>query len=142
MTQEISRSMTPEAMDARPLRGPFLRSRWLSLNAAWNGVVHTLRTQPNAWIEVAAAGIIFALAVGFRVSAVEWAILGLTVCLVLALEAVNTAIEAVVDLTSPGYHPLARVAKDAAAGAMIFMVVGSIVVALAIFGPRLVALMR
>ncbi|MCA9870708.1 MAG: diacylglycerol kinase family protein, partial [Anaerolineae bacterium] len=66
--------------------------------------------------------------------------LGLTVCTILALEAVNSAIEAVVDLVSPDYHELARTAKDAAAGAMVFAVIGSLLVAVAIFGPRLWAL--
>jgi diacylglycerol kinase (ATP) len=58
----------------------------------------------------------------------------------LALEAVNTAVEAVVDLVAPHYHPLAKIAKDAAAGALVFAVLGSIGVAVAILGPRLWAL--
>ena len=61
--------------------------------------------------------------------------------MILALEAVNTAIEAVVDLVSPQFHPLAKTAKDAAAGALVFAVCGSIFVAAAIFGPRLLALL-
>ena len=56
---------------------------------------------------------------------------------ILALEAVNTAVEAVVDLVSPEFHPLAKIAKDAAAGAMIFGVLGSLCIALGIFGPRI-----
>jgi len=76
----------------------------------------------------------------FRVSPLEWALLGLTIFVVLALECVNTAIEAVVDLVSPNYHPLAGVAKDAAAGGMVFAVIASLCVAAAIFGPRLVEL--
>jgi diacylglycerol kinase (ATP) len=119
---------------------PFWAGRWFSLQAAWAGVVHTLRTQPNARIELAAT-IGVTLAGGwFGLSGGEWAILLLTFFLVLALEAVNTAIEAVVDLTSPAYHPLAKIAKDAAAGALVFVVLGSIGVALAIFGPRLWAI--
>jgi diacylglycerol kinase len=114
--------------------------RWFSLRAALHGAWHTLRTQPNAWIEVAALIVVAAAALWFRIAPIEWALLALTVFLVLALEAVNTAIEAVVDLVSPGYHPLARVAKDAAAGALVFAVIASVVVAAAIFGPRLVAL--
>ena len=77
---------------------------------------------------------------GCALRGVEWALLGLVVAMVLALEAVNTAVEAVVDLVSPDYHPLAKIAKDAAAGAMIFAVLGSIAVAATIFGPRLWAL--
>jgi len=76
----------------------------------------------------------------FRVSPLEWGVLGLTIFLVLALECINTAIETVVDLVSPHYHPMAGLAKDAAAGGMVFVVLGSLCVAAAIFGPRLWAL--
>lgn len=115
----------------------FWAGRWFSFKAALNGTLHTIRTQPNARIELAAL-VLVALAAGFfRVSPLEWAVLGLTIFVVLALECVNTAIEAVVDLVSPAYHPLAGVAKDAAAGAMVFAVIASLCVAAAIFGPRL-----
>ncbi len=77
-----------------------------------------LRTQPNAWIELAALVVVFGLAWAFQVSGVEWALLAVTIFGVLAFEALNTAIEAVVDLVSPEYHPLARIAKDTAAGAL------------------------
>jgi diacylglycerol kinase (ATP) len=115
----------------------FWVSRWFSLRAALDGVRYTLRTQPNAWIELTAIGVVGLAGLWFGLNASEWALLAITFFLVLALEAVNTAVEAVVDLVSPQYHPLAKVAKDAAAGAMVFVVLGSIGVALAIFGPRL-----
>jgi len=115
----------------------FWRGRWFSFRAALNGAIHTLRNEPNAWIELAAITVIVVAGWWFQVSAVEWAILGLTGFLILALEAINTAVEAVVDLTSPTYHPMAKIAKDAAAGALIFGVLGSLCVAIAIFGPRL-----
>ena len=72
-----------------------------------------------------------------QIAAIEWALLALTFSLVLALEAVNTAVEATIDLVSPHYHPLAKIAKDAAAGALVFAVLGSLGVATAILGPRL-----
>ena len=78
----------------------------------------------------------------FRVSALDWGLLGLTIFLVLALEAVNTAVEATIDLMSPHYHPLAKIAKDAAAGGLVFAVLGSLCMAAAIFGPRLWALVQ
>lgn len=118
----------------------FWRGRWLSFGAALAGVAYTLRTQPNAWIELAALSVVAVVGWLFRISALEWGLLGLTVAMVLALEAVNTAVESVVDLVSPHYHPLAKIAKDTAAAALIFAVVGSIFVAAAIFLPRLWAL--
>ena len=101
-----------------------------------------VRTQPNARIELAATVVVITAAGFFRVTPVEWAILATVMFGVLALEAVNTAIEATIDLVSPDHHPLAGIAKDAAAGALIVAVVGSIAVAAAIFCPRLVAFLR
>jgi diacylglycerol kinase (ATP) len=129
--------VSPE-LSGRDLR--FLAGRWFSLRAALAGVWYTLRTQPNAWIELGALLVVVGAAWGFGVSAVEWALLGLAIFLVLALEAVNTAVEATIDLLSPGYHPLAKIAKDTAAGALVWAVLGSIFVAAAIFGPRVFAL--
>lgn len=118
----------------------FLVGRWFSFRAALDGVAYVLRTQPNAWIELAAGGVVALIGWWLAISLIEWALLGFTVALILALEAVNTAVEAAVDLASPQLHPLAKIAKDAAAGAMIFAVLGSLVVAGLIFGPRLWAL--
>ena len=116
------------------------RSRWYSFTCAVHGMVYTLRTQRNTWIELAAAAVVVVAGIWLHIEPLEWAVLGLTVCVILALEAVNSAIEAVVDLVSPDYHELARIAKDAAAGAMLFAVIGSLIVAAAIFGPRVWAL--
>ncbi len=118
----------------------FWGGRWFSFKAALNGTLHTIRTQPNARIEVAALIVVMVAGLFFGVSPLEWALLALTIFVVLALECVNTAIEAVVDLVSPTYHPLAGIAKDAAAGGMVFAVIASLCVAAAIFGPRLWAL--
>ena len=115
----------------------FWAGRWFSFNVALAGAWHTLATQPNAWLELVAFLLIVIAGWWFAIHAVEWAILGLMIFLVLALEAVNTAVETTVDLVSPQYHPLAKIAKDAAAGALIFAVLGSLWVALAIFGPRI-----
>ncbi len=120
----------------------FWSGRWGSFRAALAGMVYAVRTQPNAWIELAALGVVCVAGWRLGISAPEWALLGLTVAVVLALEAVNTAVEAMVDLVSPHYHPLAKIAKDTAAGALVFAVLGSIIVAAAIFGPRLWALLR
>ena len=119
----------------------FWRGRMLSFAAAWQGILYIIRTQPNVWIELAAFAVVLLAGAWFAISALEWAVLALTVVMILALEAVNTAVETVVDLVSPHYHPLAKIAKDTAAGAMILAVLGSVVVAACIFGPRLWALL-
>lgn len=129
--------MTPSPLPARPARTTF----WQSLKIALVGARHVLRTERNIRIEAAIGLLVIAAGLLFRVSWAEWAILWGLIFLVLALEALNTAIEAVVDLVTPDYHPLAKLAKDSAAGAVLLMVVGSIGVGIAIFGPRLWALL-
>lgn len=116
------------------------RNRWHSFTVAVRGAVYTLRTQRNTRIELAAALVVIAAGLWLRLRPLEWAVLAMTIALILALEAVNSAIEALVDLVSPEYHELARIAKDCAAGAMIFAVLGSLAVAAAIFGPPLAQL--
>jgi diacylglycerol kinase len=118
----------------------FLAGRWFSFRAAVVGAAHVLRTQPNAWIEMTAGVVVLAAAWFFRVAAVEWAVLAICVFGVLSLEAINTSVEAIIDLVSPHYHPLAKIAKDSAAGALVFAVLGSLIVAAAIFIPRLLTL--
>lgn len=118
----------------------FWRGRLFSFAAAVSGAAHVVRTQPNAWIELAALVVVAAAGLYFQVSPIEWAVLAICIFGVLALEAVNTSVEAVIDLVSPHYHPLAKIAKDAAAGALVFGVLGSLCVAAAVFGPRILAL--
>lgn len=140
MKSTVARQHAPHPSLTGRDRG-FWRGRWYSLRAAVAGAGHTLRSQPNAWIELTATAVVATAAWYFQASAIEWALLACCVFGVLALEAINTSIEAVTDLVSPHYHPLAKIAKDAAAGALVFAVLGSLCVAAAIFWPHLAALM-
>jgi len=65
------------------------------------------------------------IALFMRVTAIEFALLALSILFVLCAELLNTAVEAVVDLISPGYHPLAKIAKDTAAGAVLMAAIGA-----------------
>jgi diacylglycerol kinase len=67
----------------------------------------------------------------------DWAILVLTIAMVFTAEFINTAIEAILDLASPTYHPLAKVGKDVGAGAVLVAALAAIVVGLLILGPPL-----
>lgn len=96
----------------------------------------------NSRIEMAAGAAAIALGAVLRLPRVEWAILLLTIFLVLGLEALNCAVERVVDLASPGRHELARQAKDLAAGAVLLASIGAVAVGGLLFIPRLIALWR
>jgi diacylglycerol kinase len=104
---------------------------------AFAGIFYLLRTQRNARIELFIGLAACGLAIWLGIDAAQWAILVLTICAVLILEALNTAIEAVVDLACPQQHRLAKVAKDVAAGAVLIAAIGSVVVGLLILGPAL-----
>ncbi len=111
-----------------------------SFGYAFAGIGHGLRTQPNLRIHlVAAAGVIIA-GLLLQLSTVEWAILVVTIMIVMSAELFNSAIEAAVDRVGNESHPLSKVAKDMAAGAVLIGALGAVIVGLLIFGPRLLAL--
>lgn len=132
------RLVSRETAPARPQNGlaRFLRS----VGYAWEGVRYIARTQPNWRIHVAAATLVWCAALLLQLSPLELAVLALTVGGVLALEAVNTAIEAAIDAV--GEHPSAmgKRAKDAAAGAVLLAAGASVIVGAAIFVPRIAVL--
>lgn len=101
------------------------------------GAATVLGTERNAQIEAAIGVLATILGLVLGISAVEWAVLCALIFTVLALETINTAIEATVDLAIDAHHPLAEQAKDAAAGAVLLMAIGSLGVGAAIFLPRL-----
>jgi diacylglycerol kinase len=109
----------------------------LSFRDAFRGIGSVVGSQRNARIQYA-VGIVTVIAAGvFRLPPRDWAVLALTIAVVLAAEAVNTALEAVVDMISPEFSERARIAKDAAAGAVLLAALGAVAVGLLILGPPL-----
>lgn len=108
-----------------------------SLGFAFAGIVHALRTQRNARVELAAGAVILGVTAWLRPGIAESAIVVLCVGMVLAAECVNTAIEALVDLASPEFHELARVAKDCAAAGVLCLSSTAGVVGACVLGPEL-----
>ena len=86
-------------------------------------------------VHVAVAGLVIVAAAVLRVSLTGWALLALAIGMVIALELINTAIETIVDLVQPDIHPLAKRAKDVAAGAVLVASFAAIAVGLAVLGP-------
>lgn len=111
-----------------------------SFRFASAGILYTLRTQPNMRFHFFIAGgvLIFALLLGIKAS--DLVLIFFAVGLVLVAEMLNTAVETTVDLFSPGHHRLAKIAKDAAAGAVLLAAVNSVIVGSLVFYPYLVAL--
>lgn len=108
-----------------------------SLRNAFNGVIYLLRTQWNARVELSAALIALALGAMLRIRRWEWALLVLQIALVLALEAVNTALEALCDEVTLERRPRIKAAKDVAAGAVLIAAIASLLVGAFIFMPKI-----
>lgn len=108
-----------------------------SFSHAGAGLRYLFRSQRNARIHLLLTLLAVGLALWLGLEAVEWAILSLTIGFVLACEGLNTAIEAALDRISVDQHPLAKVAKDTAAGAVLIAAITSLLVAAFIFLPRL-----
>lgn len=108
-----------------------------SFGFAFAGLGAALRSQPNFRIHVLAAVVALGAGLALHLSPVEFALLVVCVMLVLASEAMNTALETLCDLVSPGYHPLVKRAKDTAAAAVLITAIGAVVVAGLLLLPRL-----
>jgi diacylglycerol kinase (ATP) len=110
----------------------------VSFKYAWAGVSYAFQTQRNFKIHVVLGTIALGLGVFLRLSAVEMAVIGLTVGAVLAMELLNTAIESVVDLTvKQSYHDLAKIAKDCSAAAVLISAIAAVLVAGSLLLPEL-----
>ncbi len=114
-----------------------IASRLRSFGFALKGVYSFVRREPNAWIHITAAVLCTAAGLFFGIARWEWAILALCFGLVLAAEAINTALERLVDLVSPEWHPIAGEVKDIAAAAVLICALATIGAGAAIFLPHL-----
>ena len=99
-----------------------------SFGHAYGGLVHAVRTQRNMRFHVAAAAAVLVLSLLLGVSKLELAVLVLVIAAVFVVEMLNTALEFVVDLVTREYHPLAKLAKDVSAGAVLITSVAALAV--------------
>ncbi len=108
-----------------------------SLACALIGITTALKSERNMKIHLAAAVIAVLFGIVFQINRLEWGLLSLTIFFVLVAELINTAVEKTVDLITSQYHPLARAAKNIAAGAVLLSALNAIIMAFIIYGPHL-----
>jgi len=108
-----------------------------SFNYAIEGIIHTLQTQKNMRIHFVIAIGILITSLFFDLSKTELLILFISITLVFVLEMINTAIEAAIDLFANYYHPLARIAKNVAAGAVLIAAINAVFVGYLLFFDRI-----
>lgn len=108
-----------------------------SFGYAFQGIFNTIRTERNIKIHCAAAILVTIFGIWLQISKTEWMICFILFGLILALELVNTAVEATVDLFTEERKPLAKKAKDVAAGAVLIVAIFAAVIGILIFIPKL-----
>ena len=111
-----------------------------SIKYSLDGLFYAYRYEQSLWIHAGAVLLAIILGVVFQIQLYEWAIIFIALGIILALELINTAIEAAVDLTTTKIHPLAKIAKDCGSAASFVMSIVSIVISLFVFGPHFIRL--
>jgi len=114
-----------------------LYSRAKSFRYAFEGWYYVIRTQHNAWIHASISIIVLGLGLWLELPVRDWAVIILAIMAVWMAEFMNTALEALVDMATEEFHPLAKIAKDVAATAVLVGAVGAALVGLLIMGPPL-----
>lgn len=109
-----------------------------SFNYAFEGVIHVLRTQRNMRIHFAIAAVVLIAAVSVGVGRLELIALLISISFVLIAEMINSALEAGIDVATTSFDPLAKLAKDIAAGAVLIATVNAVAVGYLVFSEKIV----
>lgn len=113
----------------------FIKHRIQSFGYAFKGIASFISKEPHAWIHCLAIVGVTCLGYYFEITRTEWCIVLLCFAIVLAAEAFNTAIERLVNLVSPDYHPIAGDVKDIAAGAVLICAIAAAIIGCVVFLP-------
>jgi diacylglycerol kinase len=114
-----------------------LKRHTISFRYAFSGLWHTIKTQPNLRIHLTIATLVTISGYLLKISSLEWVIIVFTFLWVIVSEMINTSIESVVDLITTTKHQEAKIAKDVAAGMVLVGAIGSVIVGLIIFLPKI-----
>ena len=121
---------------AARLGSPRTRGLLDSFNYACEGIIHVLRTQRNMRIHVAVAAVVLVVAFTADVNKLELAALLVSIAFVLIAELLNSAIEGAIDVVTSSFDPMAKLAKDAAAGAVLIAAINAVAVGYLVFSGK------
>jgi undecaprenol kinase len=119
-----------------------LKPIWHSFSYAITGIFTAVKQERNMRFHLLSSVLVVGISFYFSITATEWLFILFAVGGMFALELVNTAIERVVDLAAPDFHPLAKQAKDVAAGAVFVYAILSVVIGIVIFSPYFLRLLH
>lgn len=108
-----------------------------SFRCAFEGLGYVLRAERNARIHLATAILVILMSAWLQLTPIEWVLMIAAIALVFAGEMLNTVVELTIDLITVERNPLAKRAKDVAAGAILVAVTAAAIMGLLILGPRL-----
>jgi len=120
---------------------PFLLARLQSFRYAFNGLIMLFREEPNARIHLLATVIVVLLGMYFNIFALEWVGIILSIGLVIAMEALNTALENLSDFVSPEKQSAIKKTKDLAAAAVLVSAITAFIIGVIIFLPKIIELL-
>lgn len=116
-----------------------LKTWVLPFKNAFSGLNHIYKTERNFRIHLCISLIVLTLLGIFNAPSIEWALIILVIGLVVSAEILNTAIEIMVDIYCPYYHPLAKISKDVGAAAVLFTAFISVLVGMFVFIPHILS---
>lgn len=105
---------------------------------AFSGIWYAIKTQRNVKVQLVIAAIVIACCIFFKLNITEWMFLSFATMLVIITEVMNTAIEEAVNLCTDKYHPIAKIAKDVAAGAVVLSALNAVFMAIFIFISKII----
>ena len=115
-------------------------SQLSSFRLAFFGIISAVKKERNLRIHLCFTAIVILLGFLFNISIQDWMFISFAIGLVICMELMNTALERVVDLVTEEYHPLAKQAKDIAAGAVLFAAIIALIIGMFVFGPEIMKL--
>lgn len=108
---------------------------------SFDGLVYAYKNEQSIWIHAVCSFVGIILGILLRITRTQWNILLITLAVILSIELLNTAIEAVVDMVTPEYNKLAKVAKDCGSAATFVVSITGAIISATIFIPRIINLL-
>lgn len=124
------------------LKEKSIKRLFKSFKYALEGINYAFKYEQNIIVHTLVMAIVILLGIVLKISIFEWLICLILFGLVIATEMINTSIEATVDLACDKKHPLAKIAKDTASGAVLIFALTSIVAGIIIFLPKIIDIIK
>lgn len=125
-------------MSNRSNNSSFSLKKWFkSFNYSVNGIKLFFEIEYNSWIHTIAAIIVIAIGLSLGLNTYEWCLIAIAIGIVFIAEIINTAIEILTDMVSPGYSEQAKKVKDLASAGVLIASFVSIAIGLIIFTTKL-----